>query len=139
MSPAEGKQEWTGLESTTLCVVQSISGTSRHASTQTLGTGCRLLSVYLCRLDTPSFPFEQVSFTTVSCSISCPSWWEGMSFPRAGWDLRQEEVLPGASLALGRGHQPCPHLSCSHDRAADPKHVEPRAMCRKRALCQVKD
>lgn len=23
--------------------------------------------------------------------------------------------------------------------AADPKHVEPRAMCRKRALCQVKD
>lgn len=55
-----------------------------------------------------------------------------MSFPRAGWDLGQEEVLPGAILALGRGHQPYHHLSCSHDHAADPRQVDPRAMCREK-------
>lgn len=139
MSTAEGKQEWRGLESTTLCVIQSISGTSRHASSQTLHADWRLLSIYLCRLETPSFPFEQVSFTTVSSSTSCPSRWEGMSFPRAGWDLGQEEVLLAAILALGRGHQPYNHLSCCHDHAAGPRHIDPRAMCRERALCQVQD
>lgn len=134
MSTAEGKQEWRGLESTTLCVVQIVSETSRDASSQTLYAGWGLLSVHLCRLSSPSFPFGQISFTTVSCSISCPSRWEGMSFPRARWDLGQEEVLSGAILTLGRGHQPYHHLSCSHGHA-----VDPRAMCRERALCQLKD
>lgn len=47
-----------------------------------------------------------------------------MSFPRGGWDPGQEEDLPDALLALGRGHQPYHHLSCSHDCAVDPWHSQ---------------
>lgn len=55
VSPAERRQERRDLESTTLRVVQSVSGTSSHASTKALGARRRVLSVSLCRLDTASF------------------------------------------------------------------------------------
>lgn len=50
MSPAEGRQARRGLQSTTLRVVQSVSGTSSHASTKALGARDGVLSVSLCSI-----------------------------------------------------------------------------------------
>lgn len=137
VSLAQCRQERGDLESTTLLVLQSVSGTSSHANTKAQGTHRRVLSVSLCRLDAASFSIAPLQGDQIHHSISHPSVVGGCSFPEVG--------------GIQGGRRTCQMLSWPWEGATHPTtvfraamtmlltHGTPRVMCRESGLDQVKD